>query len=247
MRTTVLTSATLTVDGSLRLRPRAARHRRAPTSCGSPSEFDFRRQAILYLPPPHARPARSTSFAVAAGREVVEILKRTEGRAFVLFTSYATMRAVQAIAEMALDYPILVQGTAPRSQLLKQFRDTPHAVLFATSSFWQGVDVVGEALSCVIIDKLPFASPGDPITAARIDAIRARGGDPFDEYQVPLAILALQQGLGRLIRHRARPRRARGPRPAAADEGLRPPVPRLAAARADRPRAGTRFERVLSV
>ena len=133
---------------------------------------------------------------------MIEILKRTHGRAFVLFTSYATMRAVQAIAEMALDYPIFAQGTAPRSQLLNQFRATPHAVLFATSSFWQGVDVVGEALSCVIIDKLPFASPGDPITAARIDAIRARGGDPFGEYQVPLAILALQQGLGRLIRHR---------------------------------------------
>src|SRR5262249_26084572 len=109
---------------------------------------------------------------------------------------------IQALAEMALDYPILVQGTAPRSQLLDQFRATPNAVLFATSSFWQGVDVAGEALSCVIVDKLPFASPADPITAARIDAIRARGGEPFGEYQVPLAILTLQQGLGRLIRHR---------------------------------------------
>src|SRR5213592_2385039 len=112
------------------------------------------------------------------------------------------MRAVQAIAELSLDYPIFVQGSAPRSQLLKQFRETPHSVLLATSSFWQGVDVVGEALSCVIVDKLPFTSPGDPITAARIDAIRARGGEPFDEYQVPLAILTLQQSLGRLIRHR---------------------------------------------
>jgi ATP-dependent DNA helicase DinG len=139
---------------------------------------------------------------MAAGRQVIEILKRTRGRAFVLFTSYSMLRDVQAIAEMALDYPILVQGTAPRTQLLRQFRETRHAVLFATSSFWQGVDVVGEALSCVIVDKLPFASPGDPITSARIDAIRARGGEPFDEYQVPLAILALQQGLGRLIRHR---------------------------------------------
>jgi ATP-dependent DNA helicase DinG len=165
------------------------------------SEFDFARQAILYLPPRMPDP-RSDTFAVAASREVIEILKRTHGRAFVLFTSYATMRAVQALAEMALDYPIFAQGTSPRSQLLNQFRTTPHAVLFATSSFWQGVDVVGEALSCVIVDKLPFASPGDPITAARIDAIRARGGDPFGEYQVPLAILALQQGLGRLIRHR---------------------------------------------
>jgi ATP-dependent DNA helicase DinG len=104
--------------------------------------------------------------------------------------------------ETALPFPILVQGTAPRSVLLEQFRSTPHAVLFATSSFWQGVDVVGEALSCVIIDKLPFASPGDPVTAARIEAIKAGGGDAFATYQVPLAILSLQQGLGRLIRHR---------------------------------------------
>jgi ATP-dependent DNA helicase DinG len=200
MQTTVLTSATLTVDGGFdyirsRLGIRDADELRLA------SEFDFERQAILYLPPRMPDP-RSDAFAVAAGREVIEILKRTRGRAFVLFTSYATMRAVQAIAELALDYPILGQGTAPRSQLLNRFRATPHSVLFATSSFWQGVDVVGEALSCVIVDKLPFASPRDPITAARIDAIRARGGDPFGEYQVPLAVLALQQGLGRLIRHR---------------------------------------------
>jgi ATP-dependent DNA helicase DinG len=200
MRTTILTSATLTVDG-------AFDYLRARLGIGSadevrlPSEFDFTQQAILYLPQRMPDP-REERFAMAAGREVIEILKRTRGRAFVLFTSYATMRAVQAIAEMALDYPILAQGSAPRSQLLDQFRQTAHSVLFATASFWQGVDVVGEALSCVIIDKLPFASPGDPITAARIDAIRARGGDPFGEYQVPLAILALQQGLGRLIRHR---------------------------------------------
>jgi ATP-dependent DNA helicase DinG len=200
LQTTVLTSATLTVDGTFDY----VRARLGITNASEirlPSEFDFRRQAILYLPLRMPEP-RADNFAVAASREVVEILKRTQGRAFVLFTSYATMRAVQAMAELALDYPIFAQGSAPRSQLLNQFRETPHAVLFATSSFWQGVDVVGEALSCVIVDKLPFASPGDPITAARIDAIRARGGDPFGEYQVPLAILALQQGLGRLIRHR---------------------------------------------
>jgi ATP-dependent DNA helicase DinG len=200
MHATVLTSATLAVDGTFdyvrdRLGIRQADEVRLP------SEFDFTRQAILYLPPRMPDP-RSENFAVAASREVIEILKCTKGRAFVLFTSYATMRAVQAMAEMALNYPILAQGSAPRSQLLKQFRETPHAVLFATSSFWQGVDVAGEALSCVIVDKLPFASPSDPVTAARIDAIRARGGDPFGEYQVPLAILTLQQGLGRLIRHR---------------------------------------------
>jgi ATP-dependent DNA helicase DinG len=200
MRTTVLTSATLTVDGGFgyirdRLGIRSAAEIRLP------SEFNFERQAVLYLPPRMPDP-RSQEFAGAAGRQVVEILRRTRGRAFVLFTSYATLRAVQAMAEMALDYPIFVQGTVPRTQLLKQFRATPHSVLFATASFWQGVDVVGDALSCVIVDKLPFASPGDPVTAARIDSIRARGGEPFDEYQVPLAILALQQGLGRLIRHR---------------------------------------------
>jgi ATP-dependent DNA helicase DinG len=200
VRTTVLTSATLTVDGSFnyireRLGIRNAEEVRLA------SEFDFARQAVLYLPPRMPDP-RSSDFAGAAGRQVIEIVKRTKGRAFVLFTSYATLRAVQALAEMALDYPIFAQGEAPRSQLLKQFRETPHSVLLATSSFWQGVDVVGEALSCVVIDKLPFASPGDPITAARIDAIRARGGEPFEDYQVPLAILALKQGLGRLIRHR---------------------------------------------
>jgi ATP-dependent DNA helicase DinG len=146
---------------------------------------------------------RAPDFALAAGRQVVELLKRSRGRAFVLFTSYSMLRAVQAVAELALDYPMLVQGTVPRSELLRQFRETPHSVLFATSSFWQGVDVVGEALSCVVIDKLPFASPGDPITAARIDAVRAQGGEPFGDLQVPLAILTLQQGLGRLIRHRS--------------------------------------------
>jgi ATP-dependent DNA helicase DinG len=200
MRTTVLTSATLTVDGGFEY----IRGRLGIRSAGEvrlPSEFDFRRQAILYLPPRMPDP-RDANFAAAAGRQVTEILTRTRGRAFVLFTSYATLRVVQEIAEMALDYPILVQGTAPRTQLLKQFRDTPHSVLLATASFWQGVDVVGDALSCVIVDKLPFASPSDPVTAARIDAIRARGGEPFGEYQVPLAILTLQQGLGRLIRHR---------------------------------------------
>ena len=200
MRTTVLTSATLTVDGTFEY----VRGRLGIGACDEiqlRSEFDYTRQAILYLPRRMPDP-RLPDFATAAGREVIEILKRTRGRAFVLFTSYASLRAVQAMAEMALDYPILVQGTAPRSQLLTRFRETPHSVLLATSSFWQGVDVVGDALSCVIIDKLPFASPGDPVTAARIDALKIRGEEPFDTYQVPLAILALQQGLGRLIRHR---------------------------------------------
>ena len=200
MTATVLTSATLSVDGRFdyvrgRLGVRDAHETRLR------SEFDYTRQAILYLPRKMPDP-RSPQFVGAAGREVIEILKRTRGRAFVLFTSYANLRQVHQLAAAELSYPILVQGSAPRSALLREFKATPHAVLFATSSFWHGVDVVGESLSCVIIDKLPFASPGDPITSARIEAINAGGGNAFGEYQIPLAILALQQGLGRLIRHR---------------------------------------------
>ena len=199
-RTVVLTSATLAVDDSFdyvkgRLGIREADEVRVP------SEFDYARQALLYLPR-RMPPPKSPSFAEAVARETIALLTRSQGRAFVLFTSYKVLRTVQQFVEMAVPYPVLVQGTAPRSALLDQFRSTRNAVLLATSSFWQGVDVVGDALSCVIIDKLPFASPGDPVTAARIDAITARGGDAFAEYQVPLAILALQQGLGRLIRHR---------------------------------------------
>ncbi|HEX6162041.1 MAG TPA: ATP-dependent DNA helicase [Vicinamibacterales bacterium] len=200
MRATIMTSATLTVEGSFdyvkgRLGVHDAHALRVQ------SEFDFNEQAILYLPK-QMPPPKSPQYGDAVAREVRDLLLRTEGRAFVLFTSYAMLRAVRDRVEPDLPYPIIVQGTAPRSTLLTQFRSTPNAVLFATSSFWQGVDVVGEQLSCVIIDKLPFASPGDPITAARIEAINAEGGDAFQDYQVPLAILAMLQGLGRLIRHR---------------------------------------------
>jgi len=200
MTATVLTSATLTVDNSFDYVKGRLGIRRA-SEVRLASEFDYQKQAILYLPPRMPDP-RSREFAAAAAREVVEIVKRTSGRAFVLFTSYANLREVQAVASAELSYPILVQGEAPRSALLREFKATPNAILLATSSFWQGVDVVGEALSCVIIDKIPFASPGDPITAARIETINAEGGSAFGEYQIPLAILTLQQGLGRLIRHR---------------------------------------------
>jgi ATP-dependent DNA helicase DinG len=200
MATTVLTSATLSVGGSFdyvrgRLGVREADEIRLP------SEFRYEEQAILYLPPSMPDP-RSPQFAHAASREILEILRRTEGRAFVLFTSYSVLREVERQLASALDYPVLVQGSAPRSVLLKQFRSLGNAVLLATASFWQGVDVVGEALSCVIVDKLPFASPTEPVTAARIEAINARGESAFEHYQLPLAILALEQGLGRLIRHR---------------------------------------------
>ncbi|HYE85195.1 MAG TPA: ATP-dependent DNA helicase [Vicinamibacterales bacterium] len=200
MKATIMTSATLTVDGSFdyvkgRLGVPDADSLRVP------SEFDFSEQAILYLPR-QMPPPNSAQYGDAVAREVRDVLLRTEGRAFVLFTSYSMLRSVRDRVAPDLPYPVIVQGTAPRSALLAQFRSTPNAVLFATSSFWQGVDVVGEQLSCVIIDKLPFASPGDPITAARIEAINADGGNAFRDYQVPLAILAMLQGLGRLIRHR---------------------------------------------
>ena len=203
MQATVLTSATLTVDGSFEyMKTRLGVDlTQRPVMKRLPSEFDYTRQAVLYLPRRMPDP-RSPGFADAVAREVLEILQRTQGRAFVLFTSYHALRTVRALVEPVLDFPLLVQGTAPRSALLEQFRSTPHAVLLGTSSFWQGVDVMGEALSCVIVDKLPFASPGDPITAARMEAVQLRGGTPFSDYQVPLAILTLQQGLGRLIRHR---------------------------------------------
>jgi ATP-dependent DNA helicase DinG len=199
-RSIVLTSATLAVDGSFayvkgRLGLRDADEIRVP------SEFDFRSQALLYLPR-SMPPPKSPSFVEAVAREAIALVTHSQGRAFVLFTSYKVLHAVRPFIEMAVPYPVLVQGTAPRSALIDQFRSAGNAILLATSSFWQGVDVVGDALSCVVIDKLPFASPGDPVTSARIDAITARGGDAFADYQVPLAILALQQGLGRLIRHR---------------------------------------------
>lgn len=200
MAATVLTSATLAVNGAFDY-VRSRLGLRGAGELQLPSEFDFASQAVLYLPRQMPDP-RSPAFLEATAGEVLEILRRTRGRAFVLFTSYAALREVRVMLEGRLPYPILVQGTAPRTALLQQFRERGNAVLLATASFWQGVDVAGEALSCVIIDKLPFASPGDPVTAARIDAINTAGGNAFADYQVPLAILSLKQGLGRLIRTR---------------------------------------------
>ena len=197
---TILTSATLTVDGTFdyvrgRLGLDDAFEIRLP------SEFDFTEQAVLFLPRQMPDP-RHNSFTTCMAQELISLLQVTEGRAFVLFTSYANLRDVHRQLEPVLPYPLFVQGSAPRTVLLREFRATPQSVLLATSSFWQGVDVAGDALSCVVIDKLPFASPSDPITAARMEAVEAKGGNAFADYQVPLAILTLLQGLGRLIRHR---------------------------------------------
>ena len=200
MAATILTSATLAVDGSFDYQ-RARLGIQDAVELRLDSEFDFAEQTVLYLPQRMPEP-RAPDFTSAAAEHIRALLKATRGRAFVLFTSYANLHEVHRQLEHTTPFPLLVQGTAPRSVLLGDFRATPNAVLLATSSFWQGVDVAGATLSCVIIDKLPFAPPGDPITAARIESIAKLGGNPFDEYQVPLAILALLQGLGRLIRHR---------------------------------------------
>jgi len=198
---TVLTSATLAVEGRFDY----VRGRLGIQEAGElvlASEFDYRDQAIIYLPRRMPDP-RAPAYAEQAAREMFALMRRTQGRAFLLFTSYAAMRTAHSLIAPHAKWPLLMQGDAPRSVLLEDFRRTPHAVLFATASFWQGVDVPGDALSCVVIDKLPFASPGDPITAARLDAITAAGGSPFDDYQVPLATLTLLQGMGRLIRSRS--------------------------------------------
>ena len=194
----VLTSATLAVGGnfdftSARLGVRNARPLIVP------GHFDYRKQALLYIPQELPDP-RSAVFTRAAGDTIVRLLRHSRGRAFVLCTSYQQMRALFDRVSLEIDYPVLLQGTGPRSALLDEFRRTPHCVLFATSSFWQGVDVQGEQLSCVIIDKLPFAVPSDPVVAARIADLRDDGGNPFYDYQIPQAALALKQGFGRLIR-----------------------------------------------
>jgi ATP-dependent DNA helicase DinG len=198
VRAAVLTSATLAVDGGFEyLKSRLGVEPTEELLLASP--FDYREQAMLYVPRGMPEPS-SPSFVDRAADEVVRILEVSRGRAFVLFTSYANMNAVAERIAARVPYPILIQGEAPKPVLLETFRRTPGAVLLATASFWQGVDVAGEQLSCVIIDKLPFASPADPVVQARIERLRNRGGNPFHEYQVPVAILMLKQGLGRLIR-----------------------------------------------
>jgi len=196
--TVILTSATLAVGGRFDyLKQRLGVQ---PTHEGVlPQEFDYATQALLYLPP-GLPDVRHPSFAPAAADEIVRLLEISQGRAFCLFTSNAQMKDLHERVSGRVSFPVLLQGTAPRSVLLDRFRSTPNAVLFATASFWQGVDVPGAQLSCVIIDKLPFAVPTDPIVAARVRALQEDGRNAFAEYQIPEAVLALKQGFGRLIR-----------------------------------------------
>ena len=198
--TVVLTSATLAVAGDFEF-AKTRLGLRNPRTLVVPSHFDYSKQALLYVPQTLPDP-RSPAFTAAAAREIVEILTLSRGRAFVLFTSYQQMRLIYDRVSLEIPWQTLMQGTGPRSALLEEFRSTPNAVLFGTSSFWQGVDVPGDQLSCVIIDKLPFAVPSDPVVEARIAAIRDDGGDAFHSYQVPQAAIALKQGFGRLIRSR---------------------------------------------
>lgn len=195
-----LTSATLAVAGGfdfVQQRLGIAYARQLIVS----SPFQYPEQALLYVPQ-HLPDPRGMDFLPRAAEEIIKLLELSQGRAFVLCTSYQSMKQLHDRVAFDVLYPTLIQGTGPRSALLEEFRRTKNCVLFATSSFWQGVDVQGEQLSCVIIDKLPFAVPSDPVVAARTDALKKSGGDPFREYQIPQAAIALKQGFGRLIRSR---------------------------------------------
>ena len=194
----VFTSATLAIKDSVE----HFAERLGLTDYGSEiwdSPFDYRHQSLCYIPQGLPDP-RDTDYVERMLEACVPVLTASRGRAFLLFTSHAALGLAHKYLQTRIDYPLFVQGTAPRDELLRQFRDSPNPVLLGTSSFWEGVDVRGEALSCVIIDKLPFAAPGDPLLQARLNAIREQGKDPFMSYQLPQAVIALKQGAGRLIR-----------------------------------------------
>lgn len=165
------------------------------------SPFDFRKQALLYLPENLPDP-RQDGYTEQVVEKAIPVLELTQGHAFFLFTSHRALRIAAACLADRISFPLLVQGDAPRTELLDTFRNTRHAVLLGTSSFWEGVDVRGQSLSCVIIDKLPFAAPGDPVYKARMQLMEEQGRNPFIEHQVPEAVISLKQGIGRLIRDR---------------------------------------------
>ena len=198
----ILTSATMSSSGSFNfVRERLGLDTAKTSGFSAPSSFDFENQAILYLPKAMPDP-RSQEFTQMAAGEIIKILDVTAGHAFVLCTSNQSMAALYELVSSRVNYPCFVQGSMSKAGLIERFRETPNAVLFATSSFWQGVDVQGEQLSCVIIDKLPFAVPSDPVVAARSRFIDDNGGRSFFDYSVPQAVITLKQGIGRLIRSR---------------------------------------------
>jgi ATP-dependent DNA helicase DinG len=196
--TGIYTSATLTVKGDFK-------HFSAQLGLSSvmqrswQSPFDFKRQTMLYLPKGLPDP-RDESYTVQVLDAAIPVLKITQGRAFLLFTSHRALQLAADSIRRSIDYPVFVQGESPRTELLEVFRNTPHGVLLGTMSFWEGVDVKGQALSCVIIDKLPFATPDDPVLQARLKKLEEQGDNPFMDYQLPEAVINLKQGVGRLIR-----------------------------------------------
>ena len=196
--TAILTSATLAVQKGF-VHIRKALGIAQAEEIIVPSLFDYPKQSILYVPKDIPDP-RDDGFFESAKGHTAEVLRICQGRAFCLFTSYEMMQKMHLALNDVLPYPLLLHGTMTRNELLSQFRNTPHAVLFGTSSFWQGIDVQGEQLSCVIIDRLPFGVPSDPILQARVKKIENAGGSGFFDYQVPKAAIALKQGFGRLIR-----------------------------------------------
>ena len=163
------------------------------------SPFDYARQALAYLPSGLPDPA-APDYVERVVESVLPVLEASRGRAFLLFTSHRALRRAADLLSTRSAFPLFVQGTAPRNRLLEAFRISGNGVLLGAASFWEGVDVAGEALSLVVIDKLPFASPDDPVLLARLDAVRDAGGNPFADWQVPTAVIALKQGAGRLIR-----------------------------------------------
>jgi len=200
-RSLVFTSATLATAGDFSFFRERLGIGAEAVELALPAGFDYPRQVLLYVPDSLPDP-REPAFVDAVADEVVRLLAASRGRAFVLFTSHANLRACHARVAGRVPWSLLVQGERPRDALLQEFREDTHSVLFATASFWEGVDVAGEALSCVIIDKLPFGHPDEPLLQARLEAVKERGGEPFRDFQVPSAVIALRQGFGRLVRTR---------------------------------------------
>jgi ATP-dependent DNA helicase DinG len=197
-RAWVFTSATLTVNDRFDHFTSQLGLENAQTSQWT-SPFDYARQALMYIPAAMPAP-NERQYTQAVVEAALPVIEASRGRAFLLFTSHRALSIAHDLVRDRLDYELLVQGSMPRSKLLDRFRHAGNAVLMGTSSFWEGVDVRGEALSCVIVDKLPFAPPDDPIIQARIEALREQGGNPFRDFQLPSAVIALKQGFGRLIR-----------------------------------------------